>query len=40
MGDSYVYEFRATQYGTSWYHSHFALQCMYPNYLLGFIIVC
>lgn len=26
-GESQVYEFRATQYGTSWYHSHFSLQC-------------
>jgi FtsP/CotA-like multicopper oxidase with cupredoxin domain len=25
-GDTYTYAFRATQYGSSWYHSHFALQ--------------
>nr|AGO59042.1 PtaE [Pestalotiopsis fici] len=27
-GDSQVYEFRVTQYGTSWYHSHYSLQLM------------
>lgn len=26
-GESQVYEFRAMQYGTSWYHGHFSLQC-------------
>lgn len=25
-GDTYTYRFRATQYGTSWYHSHYSLQ--------------
>ncbi|KAL4734675.1 Cupredoxin [Aspergillus similis] len=25
-GQTYTYRFRATQYGTSWYHSHFSLQ--------------
>ncbi|CAD0098650.1 unnamed protein product [Aureobasidium mustum] len=25
-GDSFVYKWRATQYGTSWYHSHYSLQ--------------
>ncbi|KAL8731715.1 MAG: hypothetical protein Q9181_004204 [Wetmoreana brouardii] len=25
-GESYTYRFRATQYGTSWYHSHYSLQ--------------
>jgi FtsP/CotA-like multicopper oxidase with cupredoxin domain len=25
-GESYTYKFHATQYGSSWYHSHFALQ--------------
>jgi FtsP/CotA-like multicopper oxidase with cupredoxin domain len=25
-GDSYTYEFSATQYGSSWYHSHYSLQ--------------
>ena len=28
-GESITYTWRATQYGTSWYHSHFALQGMY-----------
>lgn len=25
-GESFTYQFRVTQYGTSWYHSHFSLQ--------------
>ncbi|KAK3367446.1 multicopper oxidase-domain-containing protein [Lasiosphaeria ovina] len=25
-GDNFTYVFRATQYGTSWYHSHYSLQ--------------
>ncbi|KAL8365324.1 hypothetical protein RB595_004229 [Gaeumannomyces hyphopodioides] len=25
-GDTFTYKWKATQYGTSWYHSHFALQ--------------
>ncbi|KAL8637645.1 MAG: hypothetical protein Q9228_005105 [Teloschistes exilis] len=25
-GDSYTYRFNASQYGTSWYHSHYSLQ--------------
>ena len=25
-GESYTYRFRAMQYGTSWYHSHYSLQ--------------
>ncbi|KAI4183414.1 MAG: hypothetical protein LQ348_004687 [Seirophora lacunosa] len=25
-GDSYTYRFRAMQYGTTWYHSHYSLQ--------------
>ncbi|PSK60454.1 Iron transport multicopper oxidase [Elsinoe australis] len=25
-GDSFTYEFQATQFGTSWYHSHFSVQ--------------
>ncbi len=25
-GESYTYRFRAIQYGTSWYHSHYSLQ--------------
>ncbi|KAK0723520.1 multicopper oxidase-domain-containing protein [Lasiosphaeria miniovina] len=34
---SYTYEFRATQYGTSWYHSHYSLQ--YADGLHGPITV-
>ena len=26
IGDTYTYKFKAWQYGTSWYHSHYALQ--------------
>lgn len=36
-GDTLTYEFQATQYGTSWYHSHFSLQ--YANGLLGPLII-
>ncbi|KAK9579468.1 hypothetical protein V6Z90_007526 [Aspergillus fumigatus] len=36
-GETQVYEFRATQYGTSWYHSHFSLQ--YSNGLFGPIVI-
>ena len=25
-GDTYTYEFHASQYGSSWYHSHYSLQ--------------
>ncbi|KAL3421006.1 multicopper oxidase [Phlyctema vagabunda] len=32
-GESFTYEWNATQYGTSWYHSHFSLQ--YADGLLG-----
>lgn len=31
--DSYTYRFRAVQYGTSWYHSHYSLQ--YGDGLVG-----
>ena len=31
--DSYTYKFKALQYGTSWYHSHYSLQ--YPDGVLG-----
>lgn len=31
--DSYTYKFKASQYGTSWYHSHYALQ--YADGILG-----
>ena len=30
---SFTYKFKATQYGTSWYHSHYSLQ--YADGLLG-----
>ncbi|KKY23553.1 putative multicopper oxidase [Phaeomoniella chlamydospora] len=33
FNDSYTYRFKAMQYGTSWYHSHYALQ--YADGLLG-----
>ncbi|CAM1511320.1 Fc.00g088330.m01.CDS01 [Cosmosporella sp. VM-42] len=36
-GSSVTYKFRATQYGTSWYHSHFALQT-YDGVFGGVII--
>ena len=32
-GDSFTYKFRAMQYGSSWYHSHYSLQ--YGDGLLG-----
>ena len=32
-GRSFTYRFKAVQYGTSWYHSHYSLQ--YPDGLLG-----
>ncbi len=32
-GDSMLYKFHASQYGTTWYHSHYALQ--YADGLLG-----
>ncbi|KAK5661815.1 hypothetical protein OQA88_9917 [Cercophora sp. LCS_1] len=35
-GESMTYQFRATQYGSSWYHSHFSLQ--YSEGLFGGII--
>ena len=25
-GESFTYTFKATQYGTSWYHSHYSMQ--------------
>ncbi|KAJ4407264.1 laccase, multicopper oxidase, benzenediol:oxygen oxidorectuctase [Neurospora sp. IMI 360204] len=36
-GGSKVYRFRATQYGTSWYHSHFSAQ--YGNGIVGSIVI-
>ena len=32
-GDQFTYKFKAVQYGTSWYHSHYSLQ--YGDGLLG-----
>lgn len=32
-GDSYTYSFRAVQYGSSWYHSHYSVQ--YADGLVG-----
>ena len=36
-GQSMTYRFKATQYGTSWYHSHFSLQ--YTDGIAGPIII-
>nr|AAA33591.1 laccase [Neurospora crassa] len=36
-GGSKVYRWRATQYGTSWYHSHFSAQ--YGNGIVGPIVI-
>ncbi|TAQ90080.1 hypothetical protein B7494_g1621 [Chlorociboria aeruginascens] len=36
-GDSLTYKFQATQYGSTWYHSHFTLQ--YGDGLLGPLII-
>ena len=36
-GDEFIYTFRATSYGTTWYHSHFSLQ--YSNGLIGPLII-
>lgn len=36
-GDSKTYTFQATEYGTSWYHSHFSLQ--YGDGVVGPIII-
>ncbi|RDW71747.1 putative Laccase-2 [Coleophoma crateriformis] len=36
-GESFTYSFQATQYGTTWYHSHFSLQ--YGDGLLGPLII-
>ncbi|KAL3423691.1 multicopper oxidase [Phlyctema vagabunda] len=36
-GESLTYKFQATQYGSSWYHSHFTLQ--YGDGLLGPLII-
>ncbi|KAK0630942.1 multicopper oxidase-domain-containing protein [Bombardia bombarda] len=36
-GEEYTYAFRATQYGHSWYHSHYSLQ--YPDGVAGPLII-
>ncbi|OJJ42367.1 hypothetical protein ASPZODRAFT_147354 [Penicilliopsis zonata CBS 506.65] len=36
-GDTFTYRFQATQYGTSWYHSHFSLQ--YAEGLFGPLVI-
>ncbi|CUS12602.1 unnamed protein product [Tuber aestivum] len=36
-GSTYTYKFRATEYGHTWYHSHYSLQ--YPDGVLGPIII-
>ncbi|KAF7922626.1 uncharacterized protein EAE98_008152 [Botrytis deweyae] len=36
-GDTLTYKFQATQYGTTWYHSHFSLQ--YGDGLFGPLII-
>ncbi|RPA99061.1 laccase 2 [Choiromyces venosus 120613-1] len=36
-GDTYTYRWHATQYGTSWYHSHFSLQ--YSDGVVGPIVI-
>ena len=36
-GQSFTYKFQATQYGTTWYHSHFSLQ--YTDGLYGALLI-
>ncbi|OJJ97695.1 multicopper oxidase [Aspergillus aculeatus ATCC 16872] len=36
-GESFTYRFQATQYGTTWYHSHFSLQ--YAEGLFGPLVI-
>jgi FtsP/CotA-like multicopper oxidase with cupredoxin domain len=36
-GASFTYTFRATSYGSTWYHSHFSLQ--YSNGLIGPLVI-
>ncbi|EOA85322.1 uncharacterized protein SETTUDRAFT_163983 [Exserohilum turcica Et28A] len=36
-GDSKVYKFKATQYGTTWYHSHYSVQ--YGDGIVGPLII-
>jgi FtsP/CotA-like multicopper oxidase with cupredoxin domain len=35
--DTRVYKFKATQYGTSWYHSHYSVQ--YGDGVMGGIVI-
>lgn len=37
FGETRVYRFKATQYGTSWYHSHYSVQ--YAEGIVGGIII-
>ena len=37
-GDSFTYKFRAMQYGSSWYHSHYSLQVCLGAYHYVFLI--
>lgn len=36
-GDSFTYQWKATQYGTTWYHSHFSLQAW--NGVFGGVVI-
>lgn len=36
-GESFTYNFKATQYGHSWYHSHYSLQ--YPDGVAGPLLI-
>ena len=36
-GDTYTYNFKATQYGHTWYHSHYSLQ--YPDGVAGPLLI-
>ena len=35
--DTYTYNFKATQYGHTWYHSHYSLQ--YPDGVAGPLVI-
>ena len=36
-GDTFTYNFKATQYGHTWYHSHYSLQ--YPDGVAGPLLI-
>ena len=36
-GDTYTYNFKAVQYGSTWYHSHYSLQ--YPDGVAGPLVI-